>query len=400
MYTLIAILQGISCLIGFIIGILLLFENKNKGINTILLSLLMLLFSFHTLSLIFYYSKWILNFPLLHRTTAPLTLIAYPVAYLYVRNNVNNISKLYKWDWLWLIPSIVFFLFFSPYYILPSDLKQHQIEAMYTKNGLIETQMEGIFPKFIFSFFRMSLFFITLYCSHLEIKKAIIENKIPQATIKWLKFLVLWLSILVLIALPSIIISTIWNTNHFIADITVSLTCIFISVYLFKKPEILYGTDFENPQIKQLKNKLITQINGQTDIKNGLEDSILSATSATQTIPNENERIKKKIESYFTTHNPYLNPEFSLDDLVKAISIPRYLISAVINKNYGISFRELVNLYRINYLLKNKEKPEWSNLTWEAIAEESGFKSRFTFIKNFKQVTGMTPSEYSRIIKK
>jgi AraC-like DNA-binding protein len=175
----------------------------------------------------------------------------------------------------------------------------------------------------------------------------------------------------------------------------VSLTSVLISIYLFKQPELLYGSDFENQHINITKNRILTQIKFSNK-------DYLSQTSKIENLDNlsvnSNEfyRIKNKLEKHFHNDKPYLNQNFCLDDLVRSISIPRYLISATINKEYGISFRELVNLYRIEFLLSNLDKQEWQNLTWEAISEEAGFKSRFTFIKNFKQITGMTPSEYNK----
>jgi hypothetical protein len=38
--------------------------------------------------------------------------------------------------------------------------------------------------------------------------------------------------------------------------------------------------------------------------------------------------------------------------------------------------------------MENFNKPEWQNLTLEAIGNESGFRNRSTFIINFKGVTG------------
>ncbi|MEY2902327.1 MAG: hypothetical protein RLY89_1433, partial [Bacteroidota bacterium] len=54
MYILIATLQAISSILGFIVGLILLLANKNRGVNTILLALLVFLFSFQTISNLFF----------------------------------------------------------------------------------------------------------------------------------------------------------------------------------------------------------------------------------------------------------------------------------------------------------------------------------------------------------
>lgn len=70
------------------------------------------------------------------------------------------------------------------------------------------------------------------------------------------------------------------------------------------------------------------------------------------------------------------------------------LLSAFINREYGIGFREFLNRYRVDYFKENLDNPDWKNLTLEAIAAEYGFNIRSTFIANFKKITGTTPSEY------
>jgi AraC-like DNA-binding protein len=55
---------------------------------------------------------------------------------------------------------------------------------------------------------------------------------------------------------------------------------------------------------------------------------------------------------------------------------------------------EKFSIVRVEYVMENFNKPEWQNLTLEAIGNESGFRNRSTFIINFKGVTGENPSEY------
>ena len=79
------------------------------------------------------------------------------------------------------------------------------------------------------------------------------------------------------------------------------------------------------------------------------------------------------------------------------VEIPRYLLSAFINREYGMGFREFLNRYRVQYFLDNLHTPSWSNLTLEAIAWQCGFNSRSTFINHSKKMTGKTPSEFMKV---
>ena len=69
---------------------------------------------------------------------------------------------------------------------------------------------------------------------------------------------------------------------------------------------------------------------------------------------------------------------------------PRYL-SSLINKNFGVSFRTLLNEYRIRLaveLLRDKSK----SIT--DVYMQSGFESQTSFNRNFKAIMKMTPGEY------
>ena len=58
------------------------------------------------------------------------------------------------------------------------------------------------------------------------------------------------------------------------------------------------------------------------------------------------------------------------------------------------------NEQRINEVCKRLvDTVNNGNKTNEAIAEEVGFKSRSHFIRTFKKITGLTPSQYQRMAK-
>lgn len=60
----------------------------------------------------------------------------------------------------------------------------------------------------------------------------------------------------------------------------------------------------------------------------------------------------------------------------------------------GKSFNEFVNEYRVNAFKQEAMQPKMSHLTIAGIAFECGFNSQATFQRTFKQITGMSPSEF------
>lgn len=89
----------------------------------------------------------------------------------------------------------------------------------------------------------------------------------------------------------------------------------------------------------------------------------------------------------------YLDPRLSLDKLSLYTSLPKTTISNYLHNVLGYSYYEWLATYRIRHALKLLEK---SSLDYklEAIAYESGFSSKTTFNRYFKDIVGVLPSLY------
>lgn len=93
----------------------------------------------------------------------------------------------------------------------------------------------------------------------------------------------------------------------------------------------------------------------------------------------------------------FLDPEFSLDKLVKHTGIQQKVISGVLNQHIGKSFNEFVNDFRVDELKKRLLDPRNSHLTIMGIALECGFNSQATMQRTFKQSTRLSPKEFQAI---
>ncbi|MEM7297482.1 MAG: helix-turn-helix domain-containing protein [Bacteroidota bacterium] len=90
----------------------------------------------------------------------------------------------------------------------------------------------------------------------------------------------------------------------------------------------------------------------------------------------------------------YLNPGFSLSDLVEKTSIDQKTISAALNQDLGKSFNEYVNELRVKEVQTKMLDTSFSHLSITGIALESGFNSQATFQRAFKAATNMTPKAW------
>ncbi len=120
--------------------------------------------------------------------------------------------------------------------------------------------------------------------------------------------------------------------------------------------------------------------------------------SAENSIGTENEDIYEKIIELLENKKLYTNPNFSLRILATELKKNRVYISQAINKAGNKSFADLINEYRTKEAKILLCSGNIKSITIEAIGNESGFNSKSTFFRVFKEQTGVTPSFFSKNI--
>ena len=106
------------------------------------------------------------------------------------------------------------------------------------------------------------------------------------------------------------------------------------------------------------------------------------------------------ILNYFDNEKPYCDSDFSINQLADAMDTNITYISKAINTNESMNFNLFINTYRIN-MVKSMLSDDYQNkYTIRYIYTSSGFKHQSTFNKVFKQIEGITPSEYIRKMNK
>lgn len=99
-----------------------------------------------------------------------------------------------------------------------------------------------------------------------------------------------------------------------------------------------------------------------------------------------------KLKESLEARRLYLNPGINLDMLANDTTIPKSDLTQVINAYSGKTFYHLIAWYRIRYVADRLAKDD--KRTIEALAYESGFNSKTSLNKYFREFTGLTPSEF------
>lgn len=107
----------------------------------------------------------------------------------------------------------------------------------------------------------------------------------------------------------------------------------------------------------------------------------------------------EKLLEYMKQEKPYLDSELTIGALASALSIPDRELSQVINEKINKHFCDFVNQYRVEEAKKLLEKSlSRRKMSILGIAFDVGFNSKSSFNTVFKRNTGLTPSQYRKML--
>ncbi|MVM28639.1 helix-turn-helix domain-containing protein [Spirosoma sp. HMF4905] len=96
----------------------------------------------------------------------------------------------------------------------------------------------------------------------------------------------------------------------------------------------------------------------------------------------------------------YLDAGLTLRSLADVLDMHPNELSRIINLGTGKNFNDLINEYRIQEVIRKMQDPQYDRITLLGIAYDSGFNSKTTFNRTFKQLTGQNPANYKINLKR
>ena len=106
------------------------------------------------------------------------------------------------------------------------------------------------------------------------------------------------------------------------------------------------------------------------------------------------------LKNAMATNRYYQDPELSLSSLAENLGLTSHELSRIMNTALKKGFNDFINEYRVQDVACKMQDPAYSHITLLGIAFESGFNSKATFNRIFKQMTGKSPIEYKTLLKK
>lgn len=160
---------------------------------------------------------------------------------------------------------------------------------------------------------------------------------------------------------------------------------------------VVFFLVLRHDRIVNRKNRVMTQMVREMmhyrDIVIANGDPVETVEKSEEEVAlNDEERRFKQMDKRVMKEELFRAPDFGRDELMRLMAVDKNAISVIISRYTGMNVTGYVNTRRMEYAVSlMKQHPEY---TMSAIAEACGIKSQTTFIRNFKIVYGMTPSEF------
>lgn len=302
-----------------------------------------------------------------------------PLVYFYFRSLTNSQFQLRKKD-LWHFSPGLFMLLYNFGLFFADVVLKHwwQGREFPLHFGTKGTLADGIYPLgdilFLLSHFLIIYYFIRTAIEYKAYRQYINQHfsKTDQISFSWLKYFLYAVVAGQIIWLLFRIIDLFTPEPLSYANLWYSFFLWGIIIYYLS----IYGFNIDESAFYKLR------FHPHGDKEGG------AATQSSDSL------IAQELVLHLDTQKPYLNPELSLPELARQMGYNTNQISGVINKELGKNFNELINKYRIQTVKERLVDPAFAHLSILGIAFESGFNSKATFNRAFKQFTQQTPSEY------
>lgn len=379
-----------SCVI-IIIAILIAFYNGRANKYVLLLSAYLIIFSIYPLTYHYtFYSDNDLALAIIFFNFSPLYLMAGPFIYFYVKGTLED-----KVEWKWihaahLIPFIIFFINGCPYLFSSFQHKLDYARLIHqNKDNLKTLEYNLFFPNVLGLLLRPVSVGVYILASFYQIYKT---NKYHRQESRQFRFILRWLIVLLTVSSGFMVIygyagnlalnNDIETTFSILQQINYVIGGLFLmiplSILMF--PQILYGIPLSQSQSPSHANKETSTTKKYIDENNKNHEAF--------------KLLSEKIIEYFDKEKPYLQQDFTLTELAKAMNVPQHHISYCFSDFLEVSFTKLRTAKRIEHAKELLLQAKNQSISISQIAEASGFSTRSTFFSAFKEYTGMTPTEF------
>ncbi len=126
------------------------------------------------------------------------------------------------------------------------------------------------------------------------------------------------------------------------------------------------------------------------DVETGIAAVVLPTEKCV--VDTKNAALIKRLDTYMKKNNAWRDPDLSLNTLASELFTNRTTLAQAMRENGYENYTNYINHLRIDDFLQQIETGESEN--FQEAFYFAGFRSRGTALRNFRQFTGMIPSDY------
>lgn len=380
---LLQILLAAGAVQGVLVSFLLVRQKKNQLANR-LLAALILVISAQSVLVGFDTRDFFLRFPHLSKVGWLLPTLFGPLIYLFTVKVSSEKPQFRLKDLLHFIPFCTYFLLLLPYYLKSASEKRLYL-TNFEKASLDDFGILNQITNLI------HIVYIASALVHIHRhKKNILNNfsELKEKKLNWLQQLITFIFALLLFSV-AVFYSKKFNIP-FVEDVyhfhyLGVIICIYwIGYKALSQPEI-----FNKEIVRQDKPVPVATAPEPVESaepvkyeKSGIPDDLAAEYT-------------DRLLMYMNTSKPYLNNDYTLQNLSDDTGIPKHHLSQVINDKLGKNFFTFINEYRVQAAQELLLNDQYKHYTILAVAMEAGFSSKATFNSVFKKITGITPSQFA-----
>jgi AraC-like DNA-binding protein len=389
-------LEEASLVIGIPIMVILFFykkrnDNGNHFLAFTLISMWYALF-INRMNL----SLQIVDYPYLIRTGNIAAYLVFPFLYLYTRKSFYPGIRLQIKDWLFFAPALFYVVDMMPFFLADPAYKIAVLKTNITDRVRMSNMSEGWVGIKGFHFVFRYLW--SVFVMILQVR-LIMKNWKPGQSEEqpWNRPFQLFIFTLTLMFVPlivpgifGVIFHMNWYTLVFI-NLNMSLVILATGLFILFSPRVLYG--FYPLPMSMAPIEVVMK--GSTKVARSVPPDPNVPSEPTIFMDDEETKaMVDRIKAFMYEKKPFLSNDYSIHDLGRDTQIPVYQLSPLINQHFSSNFRSWLNKYRVEHFLEITRHQGKSEFTLDALAQESGFGNRATFINAFKKEMGTTPGDY------
>lgn len=381
----------IGIVVTFFLAVILIAKRGKTEADRILV-LWLVAIGLHLTSFYLYFTGGSLSLPYLLGLELPFPLLHGPLLYLYTEALTNQVASR-NLRILHFVPFFIYYLFLVQFILSPAE---HKI-FVYENNGLGYETLTGVM---LVAIIISGIVYVALSLRLLGRHRRIIRDQFSYAekiNLAWLRYLIYGIGI-------------IWIIVIFGNDaVTFSAVVVFVIILgYFGINQVGIFTQKLQPETHPVKNEpLEMEIRSPESISETVPD-LPSSDPPGPEEPPKTKYLKSSLNSAFavsihgmltkvmTERKLYTNPELTLDELAQELNIHRNNLSQIINTFEQKSFYDYINLKRVEEFKRIVSLPGNQKFTLLGLASDCGFNSKTSFNRNFKNATGLSPTEYLR----